>query len=154
MVVCFPSGTTYEPIFTSRIRLCSSHGRILHSVMLKLRNFFLQSEETKTGDKASGYGILVAALGSIILGMMYLLPLAFTSVDIPHLLDTNNDTKGYAIAQLFYDGFKNHLGNGSLSFIRLLVPCVVFFFCGLLIVTAGSRYVFDFFVESSNPFQS
>ncbi|EFJ35714.1 hypothetical protein SELMODRAFT_438586 [Selaginella moellendorffii] len=109
------------------------------------------SEETKAGDKTSGYGIVGAVVGSVVMGTLYLVPLVFTSGDTPHLLNPDNDTKGYAIAQLFYDVFKSHSDNGRWSAFLLMIPCVLIFFCGMFIVTAGSRMCYAFSRDGALP---
>ncbi|EFJ27543.1 hypothetical protein SELMODRAFT_95941 [Selaginella moellendorffii] len=109
------------------------------------------SEETKTADKTGGYGIIGAVLGSVLLGTIYLLPLVFTSIDVPHLLDPGNDTKGYAIAQLLYNGFESHFHDARWSFLLLIIPCGGLYFCGLLSVTTTSRMTYAFSRDGALP---
>ncbi|KAJ1380768.1 Amino acid/polyamine transporter I [Sesbania bispinosa] len=55
----------------------------------------------------------LSALGiSIIVGWGYILGITFAVTDIPYLLSENNDSGGYAIAEIFYLAFKKRYGTG------------------------------------------
>lgn len=99
----------------------------------------LQTEETKDADKNGPKGIVSAIGISILAGWAYILGITFAVTDIPHLLDKNNDSGGYAIAQIFYDVFKSRYGSGVGGIVCLSVIAVAVFFCGMSSLTSNSR---------------
>lgn len=98
-----------------------------------------QSEETKSSDKNGPYGIISAVAISFVVGWGYLLGITFAVTDLTHALDTANDAHGYAIAQVFYDAFKNRYGSGVGGIVCLGVVAVAVFFCGMSSITSNSR---------------
>lgn len=100
----------------------------------------MQTEETKDADKNGPKGIVGAIGISLLVGWAYILGITFAVADIPHLLNKNNDTGGYAIAQIFYDAFKNRFGSGVGGILCLGVIAVAVFFCGMSSLTSNSRY--------------
>jgi hypothetical protein len=54
-------------------------------------------------------------------------------------LSENNDSGGYAIAEIFYQAFKSRYGNGVGGIICLGIIAGAIFFCGMSTVTSNSR---------------
>lgn len=100
---------------------------------------WVQSEETKSSDKNGAYGILSAIVISVVVGWAYILGITFAVVDPQHLLDPDNDTAGYAIAQVFYDVFKSRYGSGVGGIVCLGVVAMAIWFCGMGSITSNSR---------------
>lgn len=71
--------------------------------------------------------------------MGYILGITFAVTDIPNLLSKENDAGGYAIAQIFYEVFKNRYGNGAGGIVCLGIVAVAVFFCGMSSLTSNSR---------------
>ncbi|KAJ7569232.1 hypothetical protein O6H91_01G068200 [Diphasiastrum complanatum] len=110
------------------------------------------SEETKSSDKNGAYGILSAVGISIVVGWAYLLGITFAVTDIEHLLDPANDARGYGVAQLFYDSFKDRYGNGTGGIVCLCLVAIVVFFCGMSSITSNSRMAYAFSRDGAMPF--
>lgn len=72
--------------------------------------------------------------------------ITFAVTDLNHVLDAGNDANGYAIAQIFYDAFKNRYSSGTGGIICLGVAAVAIFFSGMGAITATSRLVLNLFV--------
>lgn len=102
-------------------------------------NLFNQTEETKNADKNGPKGIISAIGISIVVGFAYLLGISFAVTDISQILNPNNNSGGYAIAEVFYLAFKNRYGNGIGGIFCLCIVSVAVFFCGLSLVTSNSR---------------
>ncbi|KAL2904771.1 Amino-acid permease BAT1-like protein [Bienertia sinuspersici] len=110
------------------------------------------TEETKNADK-SGPKAIIGAIGiSIIVGWAYIVGITFAVIDIPHMLSSNNDAGGYAIAQVFYHAFKSRYGNGIGGIICLAIVAVAIFFCGMSSVTSNSRMAYAFSRDGAMPF--
>lgn len=101
----------------------------------------VQSEETKSSDRNGAYGILSSVILSVVFGWAYIVGITFAVVDPQHLLDPGNDTKGYAIAQVFHDVFNSRYGSGVGGIVCLGVVAVTIWFCGMSSVTSNSRYI-------------
>ncbi|OVA14248.1 Amino acid/polyamine transporter I [Macleaya cordata] len=112
------------------------------------------TEETKNADTNGPKGMISAIGISIIVGWGYLLGITFAVTNIPHLLSTDNDAGGYAVAQVFYQAFKNRYGNEFGGIICLGVVAVAIFFCGMSSVTSNSRMVYAFSRDGAMPFSS
>ncbi|KAI3699073.1 hypothetical protein L2E82_43088 [Cichorium intybus] len=112
------------------------------------------SEETKSADINGPKGIISSIGISIIVGWGYLLGITFTVTDIPHLLSTDNDAGGYAIAEIFYQAFKGRFGSGTGGIICLLVVAVAIFFCAMSSLTSNSRMVYAFSRDGAMPLSS
>eukprot|EP00249_Psilotum_nudum_P017808 c26499_g1_i2 orf=146-1093(-) len=110
------------------------------------------TEETKSSDKNGPYGIISAVAISVVVGWAYLLGVTFAVTDISHVLDSNNDAHGYAIAQIFYDAFKTRYDSGTGGIICLGVVAVSLFFCGFCSVTSNSRMAYAFSRDGAMPF--
>ncbi|XP_016486090.2 amino-acid permease BAT1 homolog [Nicotiana tabacum] len=110
------------------------------------------TEETKDADKNGPKGIVGAIGISLLVGWAYILGITFAVADIPHLLNKNNDTGGYAIAQIFYDAFKNRFGSGVGGILCLGVIAVAVFFCGMSSLTSNSRMAYAFSRDGAMPF--
>lgn len=110
------------------------------------------TEETKNADKNGPYGIISAIVISIIVGWGYILGITFAVTNIPDLLSSTNDAGGYAIAEIFYQSFKNRYGNGTGGIICLGVIAVAIFFCGMSSVTSNSRMTYAFSRDGAMPF--
>lgn len=67
--------------------------------------------------------------------------ISYTVTDIPYLLSENNDSGGYAIAEIFYLAFKSRFGSGTGGIVCLGVVAVAVFFCGMSSITSNSRFV-------------
>ncbi|KAK9091792.1 hypothetical protein Sjap_024969 [Stephania japonica] len=112
------------------------------------------TEETKSADENGPKGIISAIGISIIVGWGYLLGITFAVTDIASLLDSDNDTGGYAIAQVIYQAFKSRYGNGVGGIISLVVVAVAIFFCGMSSVTSNSRMAYAFSRDGAMPLSS
>ncbi|KAG9146045.1 hypothetical protein Leryth_016593 [Lithospermum erythrorhizon] len=97
-------------------------------------------EETKDADKNEPKGIISSIGVSIIVEWGYILGITFAVNNIPELLSEDNDVGGYAIAQIFYQGFKSRYGNGVGGIICLGIPAIAIYFCGMSSVTSNSRW--------------
>lgn len=76
---------------------------------------------------------------SIVVGYAYLLALSFVVIDPAALLDPGNDAGGYAVAQLFYQVFKNRYGSGTGGILCLGVIAVAIYVGGVAGVLSNSR---------------
>ncbi|KAL9246248.1 hypothetical protein vseg_019808 [Gypsophila vaccaria] len=112
------------------------------------------TEETKEADKNGPKGILSAIGISIIVGWAYILGITFAVTDIPYLLSTENDTGGYAIAEVFYLAFKSRYGTGIGGIFCLGIVAVAIFFCGMSSVTSNSRMAYAFSRDGAMPCSS
>ncbi|KAF9591864.1 hypothetical protein IFM89_008910 [Coptis chinensis] len=112
------------------------------------------TEETKNADRSGPKGIINAIGISIILGWGYLVGITFAVTNVPHLLSSDNDSGGYAIAEVFYDAFMSRYGNGVGGIICLGVVAVAIFFCGMGTVTSNSRMSYAFSRDGAIPFSS
>lgn len=99
----------------------------------------IQTEETKDADRNGPKGIISAIGISIIVGWGYILGITFAVTNIPNLLSPDNDAGGYAIAEIFYQSFKNRYGTGVGGIICLGIVSVAIFFCGMSSITSNSR---------------
>ncbi|KAG0630375.1 hypothetical protein M758_1G174100 [Ceratodon purpureus] len=109
------------------------------------------SEETKSSDKNGAYGILSAIIISLIVGWGYLLGLCFVVIDPAALLDTANDAGGYAVAQIFYNVFRDRYGSGTGGIVCLGIVAVAIWFCGMSSITSNSRMVYAFSRDGAMP---
>ncbi|KAJ8548259.1 hypothetical protein K7X08_030728 [Anisodus acutangulus] len=112
------------------------------------------TEETKNADMNGPKGIVSAIGISVIAGWAYILGITFAVTDIPHLLNKNNDSGGYAIAQIFYDVFKSRYGSGVGGIFCLGVIAVAVFFCGMSSLTSNSRMAYAFSRDGAMPYSS
>ncbi|KAK4841349.1 hypothetical protein QYF36_003069 [Acer negundo] len=112
------------------------------------------TEETRNADKNGPKGIISSIGISIIFGWGYLLGITFAVTDIPYLLSEDNDSGGYAIAEIFYMAFKNRYGSGVGGIVCLGVVAVAIFFCGMSSVTSNSRMAYAFSRDGAMPFSS
>ncbi|XP_010279387.1 PREDICTED: amino-acid permease BAT1 homolog isoform X1 [Nelumbo nucifera] len=112
------------------------------------------TEETKSADKNGPKGIISAIGISIVVGWGYLLGMTFAVTNIPQLLSHDNDSGGYAIAEVFYQSFKSRYGNGVGGIICLGVIALAIFFCGMSSVTSNSRMAYAFSRDGAMPFSS
>ncbi|KAI9169316.1 hypothetical protein LWI28_010616 [Acer negundo] len=112
------------------------------------------TEETRNADKNGPKGIISSIGISIIFGWGYLLGITFAVTDIPYLLSEDNDSGGYAIAEIFYMAFKNRYGSGVGGIVCLGVVAVGIFFCGMSSVTSNSRMAYAFSRDGAMPFSS
>lgn len=110
------------------------------------------TEETKDADKNGPKGIISAIGISIIVGWGYILGITFAVTNIPNLLNPDNDAGGYAIAEIFYQAFKNRYGSGAGGIICLGIIAVAIFFCGMSSVTSNSRMAYAFSRDGAMPF--
>jgi hypothetical protein len=76
---------------------------------------------------------------AIIVGYAYVLGLSFVVIDPAALLDPANDAGGYAVAQFFYQVFKDRYGSGTGGVVCLGVVSGAVFLCGVSCVTSNSR---------------
>ena len=100
-----------------------------------------QTEETRASDKNGAYGILSSIIIAIVVGYAYILGLTFVVIDPAELLDTGNDAGGYAVAQLFYQVFKDRYGSGTGGVVCLGVIAGAVYLCCVSCVTSNSRSV-------------
>ncbi|XP_062109453.1 amino-acid permease BAT1 homolog [Humulus lupulus] len=112
------------------------------------------TEETKNADKNGPRGIISAVGISIIVGLCYILGITFAVTNITSLLDENNDSGGYAIAEIFYQAFKSRYGSGAGGIVCLGVVAVAIFFCGMSSITSNSRMAYAFSRDGAMPFSS
>lgn len=112
------------------------------------------SEETKSADINGPKGIISSIGISIIVGWGYLLGITFAVTDISHLLSTDNDAGGYAIAEIFYQAFKNRYGSGTGGILCLVVVGIAIFFCGMSSITSNSRMAYAFSRDGAMPLSS
>ncbi|XP_042496542.1 amino-acid permease BAT1 homolog isoform X1 [Macadamia integrifolia] len=112
------------------------------------------TEETKDADKNGPKGIISAIGVSIVVGWAFLLGITFAVTNIPYLLSSDNDAGGYAIAQVFYQAFKNRYGSGVGGIVCLGVVSVAIFFCGMSSMTSNSRMAYAFSRDGAMPFSS
>ena len=73
------------------------------------------------------------------MGYAYILALCFVTVDPAALLDPGNDAGGYAVAQLFYQVFKNRYGSGTGGIVCLGVVAVMIYLGGAAAILSSSR---------------
>ncbi|KAK4479904.1 hypothetical protein RD792_015448 [Penstemon davidsonii] len=109
------------------------------------------TEETKDADVNGPKGIISSIGISIIVGWGYILGITFAVTNIPHLLSSNNDAGGYAIAEIFFQVFKSRYGNGIGGIICLGIVAVAIFFCGMSSMTSNSRMVYAFSRDGAMP---
>lgn len=109
------------------------------------------TEETRDADKNGPKGIISSIGISILFGWGYLLGITFAVTNIPFLLSEDNDAGGYAIAQIFYQAFKNRYGSGVGGIVCLGVVAVAIFFCGMSSVTSNSRMAYAFSRDGAMP---
>ncbi|XP_062093690.1 amino-acid permease BAT1 homolog [Humulus lupulus] len=83
------------------------------------------TEETKNANKNGPRGIISAVRISIIVGLCYILDITFAVTNITSLLDENNDSGGYAIAEIFYQAFKSRYGSGVGGIVCLGVVIII-----------------------------
>ncbi|PON87004.1 Amino acid permease subfamily [Trema orientale] len=112
------------------------------------------TEETKNADKNGPRGIISSVGISIIVGFCYVVGITFAVTNIPFLLDANNDSGGYAIAEIFYQAFKSRYGSGVGGIICVGVVAVAIFFCGMSSVTSNSRMAYAFSRDGAMPCSS
>ncbi|OVA14247.1 Amino acid/polyamine transporter I [Macleaya cordata] len=112
------------------------------------------TEETKNADKNGAIGIISAISVSMIVGWGNLLGITFAVTNILHLLSTDNDAGGYAVAQVFYQAFQSRYGSGVGGIICLGVIAVAIFFCGMSSITGNSRMVYALSRDGAMPFSS
>ncbi|XP_021592685.1 amino-acid permease BAT1 isoform X2 [Manihot esculenta] len=112
------------------------------------------TEETKSADKNGPRGIISAIGISVIFGWFYILGITFAVTNIPYLLSEDNDAGGYAIAEIFYQAFKNRYGSGAGGIVCLGVVAIAIFFCGMSSVTSNSRMAYAFSRDGAMPFSS
>lgn len=112
------------------------------------------TEETKNADENGPKGIISSIGISIIVGWGYILGITFAVTDIPHLLNPDNDSGGYAIAEIFYQAFKSRYGNGVGGIICLGIVAVAIFFCGMSSITSNSRMAYAFSRDGAMPLSS
>ncbi|KAH6802074.1 bidirectional amino acid transporter 1 [Perilla frutescens var. frutescens] len=110
------------------------------------------TEETKDADKNGPKGIISAIGISIIVGWGYILGITFAVTNIPNLLNPDNDAGGYAIAEIFYQAFKNRYGSGVGGIICLGIIAIAIFFCGMSSITSNSRMAYAFSRDGAMPF--
>ncbi|CAI9756044.1 unnamed protein product [Fraxinus pennsylvanica] len=112
------------------------------------------TEETKNADENGPKGIISSIGISIIVGWGYVLGITFAVTDIPHLLNPDNDSGGYAIAEIFYQSFKSRYGNGVGGIICLGIVAIAIFFCGMSSITSNSRMAYAFSRDGAMPLSS
>ncbi|XP_022878489.1 amino-acid permease BAT1 homolog isoform X1 [Olea europaea var. sylvestris] len=112
------------------------------------------TEETKNADENGPKGIISSIGISIIIGWGYILGITFAVTDIPHLLNPDNDSGGYAIAEIFYQAFKSRYGHGVGGIICLGIVAVAIFFCGMSSITSNSRMAYAFSRDGAMPLSS
>ncbi|KAK4423523.1 Amino-acid permease BAT1 [Sesamum alatum] len=112
------------------------------------------TEETKNADKNGPKGIISSIGISIIVGWGYILGITFAVTNIPNLLSPDNDAGGYAIAEIFYQAFKNRFGSGVGGIICLGIVAVAIFFCGMSSITSNSRMAYAFSRDGAMPFSA
>ncbi|KAL1568388.1 Mitochondrial branched-chain amino acid (BCAA) aminotransferase [Salvia divinorum] len=112
------------------------------------------TEETKDADRNGPKGIISAIGISIIVGWGYILGITFAVTNIPNLLSPDNDAGGYAIAEIFYQSFKNRYGSGVGGIICLGIVSVAIFFCGMSSITSNSRMAYAFSRDGAMPFSA
>lgn len=109
------------------------------------------TEETRASDKNGAYGILSSIIIAIVVGYAYILGLTFVVIDPAELLDTGNDAGGYAVAQLFYQVFKDRYGSGTGGVVCLGVIAGAVYLCCVSCVTSNSRMVYAFSRDGALP---
>ncbi|EFJ32323.1 hypothetical protein SELMODRAFT_85307 [Selaginella moellendorffii] len=109
------------------------------------------SEETKSADKNGAYGIVSAVGISVVIGAIYLLGITFIITDVDHVLSLDNDARGYAVAQAFYDAFKMRYGSGGGGIVCLAIVAVAVFLCCMSCVTSNSRMAYAFSRDGAVP---
>ncbi|CAA2934596.1 amino-acid permease BAT1 homolog isoform X1 [Olea europaea subsp. europaea] len=112
------------------------------------------TEETKKADENEPKGIISSIGISIIVGWGYVLGITFAVTDIPHLLNPDNDSSGYAIAEIFYQAFKSRYDHGVAGIICLGIVAVAIFFCGMSSITSNSRMAYTFSRDGAMPLSS
>ncbi|KAH1190712.1 Amino-acid permease BAT1 [Glycine max] len=95
------------------------------------------TEETRDADRNGPKGIISAVGISIIAGWGYILGISFAVTDIHYLLSEDNDTGGYAIAEVFYQAFKKRYGHGTGGIFCLSLGSIVAFEAMVSIATIG-----------------
>ncbi|GAA0151493.1 hypothetical protein Leryth_018946 [Lithospermum erythrorhizon] len=110
------------------------------------------SEETKDAERNGPKGIIGTIGISALAGWAYILGLTFAAKDIPYILSSNNESGGYATAQIFYQAFKNRYGNGLGGIICMCIPAVGVFFGGMSCITSNSRMLYAFSRDKAMPF--
>ncbi|MCO5601249.1 hypothetical protein L7F22_055368 [Adiantum nelumboides] len=110
------------------------------------------SEEAKFSDKSGPYTIISSLAISIVVGWGYLLGITFAVTDLDHVIDPGNDANGNAIAQVFYDAFKNRFGSGIGGIFCLGVVALAVFFSAMGAITATSRIIYGFSRDEAMPF--
>ncbi|KAF2310887.1 hypothetical protein GH714_018178 [Hevea brasiliensis] len=70
------------------------------------------------------------------------------------LTGEENDAGGYAIAEIFYQAFKNRYGSGAGGIVCLGVVAIAIFFCGMSSVTSNSRMAYAFSRDGAMPLSS
>ncbi|CAN6330431.1 unnamed protein product [Urochloa humidicola] len=112
------------------------------------------TEETKTADWNGPMGIVSAIGISLVVGWGYILGITFAVKDVPYLLSPDNESGGYAIAEVFYLAFKSRYGNGVGGIVCLGIVAVAIYFCGMGSVTSNSRMTYAFSRDGALPFSS
>ncbi|MCO5593577.1 hypothetical protein L7F22_047592 [Adiantum nelumboides] len=97
------------------------------------------------------YTIISSLAISIVVGWGYLLGITFAVTDLDHIIDPGNDANGNAIAQVFYDAFKNRFGSGIGGIFCLGVVALAVFFSGMGAITATSRIIYGFSRDEAMP---
>lgn len=152
MPIC--DSVVWTPIFTWGIYVVRTQFRL--SELLDKRIWPLswwQTEETKSSDRFGAYGILTAICISIVVGWGYIVALAYTVIDPSSLLDPGNDAGGYAVAQLFYNVFRDRFGSGAGGIVCLGINAVAIYLGGLTCVTSNSRSVIAFHILEDAIYQ-
>lgn len=132
-LVLMQSVSRHDPVFSLLIHYD------LANLLIHYLATYLQTEETKSADINGPKGIISAIGISILAGWGYILGITFAVTNIPNLLSKENDAGGYAIAQIFYEVFKNRYGNGAGGIVCLGIVAVAVFFCGMSSLTSNSR---------------
>uniref|UniRef100_A0A0D3EYL1 Amino acid permease n=1 Tax=Oryza barthii TaxID=65489 RepID=A0A0D3EYL1_9ORYZ len=108
-------------------------------------------EETKNADWSGPMGIITSVGLSTMFGWIYLVALTSIVVDIPYLLNPDNDASGYAIAQALYTSFHRRYGTGAGALACLGVIAVAVFLCGSACITSNSRMGYAFSRDGAMP---
>ncbi|CAM8953419.1 unnamed protein product [Rhodiola kirilowii] len=110
------------------------------------------AKETKNADINGPKGIISSIGISILVGWGYIVGITFAVTNVPLLLSPDNNSGGYAIAEIFYLAFKNRFGSGTGGIVCLCIPAVAVFFCGMSSLTSNSRMAYAFSRDGAMPF--
>ncbi|CAK0783725.1 hypothetical protein CVIRNUC_006924 [Coccomyxa viridis] len=108
------------------------------------------SEETKSADWTSAWGMLMAVFMSVVLGLGYVISLLFSIQDRDSL--TTGAVNGYVAGQIYYDAIMARFASTNVVIGIMTLPALAMFFCGASCVTSNSRMLWSFSRDGGIPF--